>query len=308
LKAQRNEFLKKLALHFFDSKFYREGVKYRTKLTIAFVSLAILSTALGLILVSISTKKLLFNEMRSKVLTLAATAASGLDGSLFKNLDMPGVQNTPQYLKAQKALRIIREANRRNDLFVEDVYTMAPSTQKPGEVLYGVDAAEDPTQTAKPGEVVISGDLKEIATHLNVPYVDREVSRDPWGLWLSAFAPIKDENGNYVATLGIDISAAALLAPTTHTRRPLDQEPDEFDEEQLLPSGLLTSDVGARERPPVSLLQSHSKREMERALLRDEEPDRESVDLLPPPVVKEKGLGVVDLIIGNPSSIEDDML
>jgi adenylate cyclase len=185
-------------------------VKYRIKLTLAFIALALFSTALGLLVVTLSSKSILFNELRSKVLTVATTAAAQLNGEDFKNLNTPGAENTPQYKEAKKELQKIRDANRRSDLFVEYVYTMQPGGQPTSAVVFGVDAEEVPEQMAKPGETVISEDLGDIATHLDTPYVDKRVNRDPWGYWLSAFAPITDKNGNYVATLGIDMSAAAV--------------------------------------------------------------------------------------------------
>lgn len=185
-------------------------MKYRTKLTIAFLTLAILSTVLGLVIVNTATRKLLFSEMQSKVLTLAASAATQLDGEKFKDLEIPGTENTDRYNEAKKLLQIIRDANRRNDFFVEDMYTLYPSKQNPGSVVYGVDTQEDPMLLVKPGELFTGEDVNDIGTHLDVPFVDPKVMRDPWGIWLSAFAPIRDKNGQYIATLGIDISAEEI--------------------------------------------------------------------------------------------------
>ncbi|MGK7891003.1 MAG: ATP-binding protein [Leptolyngbyaceae cyanobacterium] len=36
---------------------------------------------------------------------------------------------------------------------------------------------------------------------------EEQIYKDDWGTWLSAFAPLKDENGNVVAILGLDIEA-----------------------------------------------------------------------------------------------------
>jgi len=134
-------------------------------------------------------------------------------------------------------------------------------------------------------------------------------------------------------------SVRSFLPTAMHqaTRRQPDDQEEEFDldEEQLLPSDLWTSDVGARERP-VSLLQRTSREEMERALLQDEELHFEPDELrhprpvvrqtptatsqLPPPkvsrtkakhpqrVVDSTDPRRVDRTLGNPSSIRDEEL
>ncbi len=182
-------------------------MKFRSKLLLAFVGIAVLSVVLGLGIVYIFTKKLLFNELRSKTLSIAMTAASEIDADLFKGLDTPKAIDTQQYLEAKKVLKSLRDANRREDIFVVFVYTYSVDPQNPEKLVFNVDAEEDPGEASPPGQVVEGSDEKQMEEYLKKPYVDKGISKDAWGHWLSAFAPIYDSQGNFVAMLGVDLSA-----------------------------------------------------------------------------------------------------
>ncbi len=181
---------------------------------IAFIGIALISSLLGLTIVYLHTEKQLFQSIRSSALTVASTAAAELDGAAFEGLDQPGVENTPKYLAAKKLLQTIRDVNRRNDLYIKFVYTLRPSTTKPGKMVYGVDAEENPAQMASPGETVVASDLEEMKDSIDHPVVDQNIARDPWGTWLSAYAPVYDKNGKYVTSIGVDISASAIHSQT----------------------------------------------------------------------------------------------
>jgi adenylate cyclase len=111
---------------------------------------------------------------------------------------------SPPYEKLRKQLQRLTAANRRNDIYISSIYTLYVNPEDSREILYGVESAIDPDI---PGSPYRDSDLPEILASLGFPYVDNHFVADQWGLWLSAYAPIKDADGKLVAILGVDINA-----------------------------------------------------------------------------------------------------
>jgi adenylate cyclase len=183
-------------------------MKYRLKLYLAFVGVALISAVLALTIVYKTTQQQLFVQMRTKVASIAATAAVLIDPELLKTIHTERDLNSPNYIASQKQLRKITDANQREDVYVRYAYTVYPSPWDPTQLVFGVDSAELPET---PGEIYNYSDAKEILDHLNEPYADQEFSKGPWGIWLSGFAPITDNQGNYVATLELDVDVQSVL-------------------------------------------------------------------------------------------------
>jgi len=182
-------------------------MKYRTKLYISLVSVAFVSIILGLVIFSIESEKLLLRTLRSRSLTVAATAAVELDPTLIKKTNKAIPINDPSYVTVKKILLRILKANQRDDIYITDIYTLYPDPNNPKQLLYGVEAATDPDF---PGSPYQDSDAPLIIKSLNDYFVDPTYVTDPWGTWMSAYAPIKDENGDYIATIGVDINSADI--------------------------------------------------------------------------------------------------
>ncbi|MDP2929815.1 MAG: HD domain-containing protein, partial [Candidatus Omnitrophota bacterium] len=60
---------------------------------------------------------------------------------------------------------------------------------------------------AKPGEEYNCSLYPEMMKAFSGPSADRLIVKDKWGIFLSGYAPIKDDKGSAVAILGIDMSA-----------------------------------------------------------------------------------------------------
>ncbi len=60
-----------------------------------------------------------------------------------------------------------------------------------------------------PGDKDDQQNQSHVNDHLEEFYSPMTFIRDKWGVWMSGFAPIVDASGNYVATIGVDISAAS---------------------------------------------------------------------------------------------------
>lgn len=181
-------------------------MRYRTKLYLILIGVALLSALLGIGLSYYETNKFTFAQFRSKAISIAATTAAFIDGDLLKEINTPADRNTLAYKEVRDELRKARNFNQRPDVFVIFVYTLKPSADGRNMVM-AVTAANTPEETIPVGDPYESPRAKDILENRTDYYSPDSFSEDPWGIWLSAFAPVYDSEGEYVATLGVDINA-----------------------------------------------------------------------------------------------------
>jgi signal transduction histidine kinase len=128
-----------------------------------------------------------------------------------------GFSDDPRYLNQLEWFQTVHSIEPRAWLYSfvidksENNRRIGESPAKAGnlEIIYLVDlwAIEDPSKAARflepgipgatPREAILSGRLVE----------EPGIYTDKWGSWMSAFAPLYDENGDIVAGIGLDIDA-----------------------------------------------------------------------------------------------------
>lgn len=182
-------------------------MKYRTKLYISLVAVAFTSILVGLVIFSIEAEKLVYDMLASRTLSIAATAAAEIDGDRIDKIKAGTPLTNPDYLAARSSLIKILNANRRNDIYVDEVYTLFPSADNPNQLLIGVNSSVSPEI---PGRPFRDSDEELLIANLEHYFVDPSFTTNQWGTWFSAFAPIKNSEGKYVATLGVDINVADI--------------------------------------------------------------------------------------------------
>jgi adenylate cyclase len=156
---------------------------------------------------------ILFNEIRERIfsnqqikaMTVAATTAAIIDTKLLKQINTPADEHSATYKDIKKELIHARDANRRSDIRIYFLYTLKPNPNNPEQFIYLVDAEEDPEWVSNTGDIVASISATHLDQHLNEIYSPKAFVSD-WGEWTTGYAPIYDENGHYVATVGADIS------------------------------------------------------------------------------------------------------
>lgn len=141
-----------------------------------------------------------YEDLVGKVQTIAAL----IDPRLVENLSVSATDLVnPDYIRLKEHITNARTAN--PDL--RFVYLMA---LRDGRVYFMVDS-EDPSSEdySPPGQEYeeASAELMTIWAP-NTPYV-LEIAEDRWGNWISALAPIRNENGDTIALVGIDQNADA---------------------------------------------------------------------------------------------------
>ncbi len=185
-------------------------MRFRTKITLALALVAVFTGFAVLGLFFFGSRALLFRQMQSQVLSIAATAASRIEGDQLKNIRTPEDEGSLDYQLLRDELRAVRDANRRDDVSVRFVYTMRPSDADDGGWIYLVDAEEDGPDRSAVGDPVEFESRTPLT--LDRAYADDGFSHDPFGVWLTGNAPVRDSAGNTVALLSVDVAAHDVIA------------------------------------------------------------------------------------------------
>lgn len=179
-------------------------MKYRTKLYFSLVGVASISIILGFIIFSTETEKLIFSTLQSRSISIAASTAAQLDTDLVEKSILATSENDPNYIALQNILRKVLAVNHRNDIYVSEIYTLYVDPKNPQRLYFGVETDSKPEQ---PGSLYEEADTANILKNKFQAFANDHLVSDQWGLWLSAFAPILDQNGKPLAILGVDINA-----------------------------------------------------------------------------------------------------
>jgi putative nucleotidyltransferase with HDIG domain len=180
---------------------------FRFKVTALFILLMFLSGFVGNFFVYEYSLKTQMDQLRDKLMIIAQLIAKNVDAKelLEIPLDKDGV-NTPQYKK------IFGELDKIRGVFPSIVFIyIMEKTPKDCVFKFIIDLHPDDTKPepapANPGEEYDCTLYPEMMKAFAGPAADRRIIKDKWGIFLSGYAPIKDEKGESVAILGIDMSA-----------------------------------------------------------------------------------------------------
>jgi diguanylate cyclase (GGDEF)-like protein len=200
-------------------------MRLRTQLVIIF-SLIIVSTVgtIGVILFR-KVEAIQFDRLRETLVAYASSAAMLIDGDRHAGLSASPAEGSPYRDELLGQLRRFMRIDPR----IAEMYTMARSS-RPGRCRFVVDASpprdkdgdgviSDTERPAEPGEEYDISGLPEMQRAFEEPIADREVTRDKWGWWLSAYAPVRDSAGNTVAIVGLDVSADTIRGQQVRLKR-----------------------------------------------------------------------------------------
>lgn len=166
-----------------------------------------LSILSSLSIVLIQSRKAIFARLQSEIIVVASGAAIGIDGEKIKQIKSEADQETPVYKEIADTLRRHRDANRRADLYVKYLYITRPDPADPTKFTFVVDPEEKKEDFSPVGQVNPGATKDLLHEHLKEPYSFGQLTQDQWGIWLTGYYPIFDSKGQYVATIGGDVSA-----------------------------------------------------------------------------------------------------
>ena len=188
----------------------RDAMNYRTKLHFAFVitSVACLIFGFGILLIELEYSS--FSREQNKALTVAATTAALLDVNQVKALIANPTQNNPAYDHFRLQLRKVRDANRGNVVYIKYLYLITAHPKDPHSAFFLADAEEDPAFQAVIKQPFHT-EHKSSLFHFSKHHVKKTIVREDEGSWITAFAPIIDGEGNYIASIGANIPTQFLF-------------------------------------------------------------------------------------------------
>src|SRR5574337_336131 len=178
----------------------------------------ILLTALGILLSGLlqyqAQDRLLRQSLGSLLLNIARTGALLVDGDPHQSVVEAGRNDTPAYNAIREQLRRIQQTNQLADA----VYTL--SNIEGGTARFAVISQWD-VPVGEPYRLApeIQPTLHRVLADGSPAYTD--IYRNEHGVWITAFAPVKNAAGKTVAALDVDFRANVYLAELAKIRRRL---------------------------------------------------------------------------------------
>jgi hypothetical protein len=172
---------------------------------------------LSLITLHGTAKDSLFGEMRRHVTDLASTTALMIDPAWVRAVTGPDPAATPEAVRLTALLGEIDEQ-------VPDIRYLwiMRRTRPDSPTLEFVAVSEPPLPEgaawtgpgpppARPGQLYDASPYQELLEGFDGPTADRSHGApDEWGIGLSGYAPVRDENGRSIAVLGVDVAQTEL--------------------------------------------------------------------------------------------------
>jgi len=184
-------------------------VTLQLSLSSAFSAIVLLtSLCLGVALYSVMSDSVRA-AMRERLQTALGVASVGFDINTHERIRQTTDEATPAYREMTTQLRQVRD----RVAGVRYVYTYRRLDD--GKFVFGLDAEDDPKLKSHVGQVMREEDITPLmrtVLHSNRVEVEQELTSDIYGVWLSGYVPLKSSEGQVVAVLGMDISAADVLS------------------------------------------------------------------------------------------------
>jgi len=184
---------------------------FRTKVTIVVILAMFTAGALSNYLIYEYSLRSRFDQLRHSIMVLAQTLALQVDAS-----DVVAVPMNKEGASSVPFKKIFTELYKIKEAAPSLVYIyILEKTPKRGIYRFVIDIMPETgpavRQTAFPGDEYDGSRFPAIEEAFNAPSADKDVVSDEWGVFLSAYAPIRDSGGNSVAILGIDMSADSVM-------------------------------------------------------------------------------------------------
>ena len=183
-------------------------MNYLTKLYISFIGIIFFTTFITTGFIYYENRVFLFNELKSKVLSIASTTAALISEDKIDSIRSPEDNDSPSFKELKEELILASNINRREDVYLLDTYLLRPSNGDTQNIEYIIDSIADPKVSAQPGDKYQGGE--KLFYNLRNYYVPGNFIKDNWGNVLSAYAPVYDSEGNYLATVGVSVRATDI--------------------------------------------------------------------------------------------------
>lgn len=174
----------------------------RTKLFLShFLAVVLVSGSIGSYFYASAIDNLR-RSLQSRLLNSAAILSEVFSAPELERFDAPADRQDPAYMQLIGRIREFADSN----ADIAFVYVMRKVDGRPVFVL-----DSDPEEPAMPGEVY-EEDVPALMQGFDRPSVDREITTDKWGSFLSGYAPLHDAAGDYL--VGLDMKADQVARKT----------------------------------------------------------------------------------------------
>ena len=183
-----------------------KGQKLGTKIMLTILLIWGIGSSLLIFMSYMQISNVLMNNIKSKLYDYATLGVLGFSGEDHSVLRNPKDESTIQYSRILSVLRKIKSGSPQ----IKYVYTMRMNDA--GKPVFIVDSTEDEDNFSPLGEVYEDSSplLLEALQGLDGAVVEKDYYQDAWGTLISAYAPIRLEDGSFDGILGIDISIESV--------------------------------------------------------------------------------------------------
>jgi len=189
----------------------KRSPRLQTRLATAFAILALLSSILVSLVLTITIRNQLLADIRDRVHDAVAIGALQVDGDAHSTLVDSDQEGGDTYNQLKSVLQNIRDAG----LNYRFVYTLRyyPADRT---MYFIVDAETDPEYISHLMDAYtdLPPEITKILSTLDAPYVEPEFYVDEWGRWLTGYAPVFTSDGDIDAILAMDVDASLVIAQT----------------------------------------------------------------------------------------------
>ncbi|QQG35298.1 MAG: response regulator [Micavibrio aeruginosavorus] len=176
----------------------------------ALVSAALVSgfIIVALFLLTFVAHRLIETEIRQRVLSYARIAAAMTDGDSHGEIFKARDKSDPRYQAIIDSYRTLIRSNEE----IKYVYTFVDVGGTP-HFIVDTPVDRDVTRTAEIMEPYpdASPELLQ-ALRENKATVEREITQDEWGTFISAYAPIVDSRYQFTGVVGVDMEASRFIS------------------------------------------------------------------------------------------------
>jgi serine phosphatase RsbU (regulator of sigma subunit) len=181
--------------------------KFRTRITLAFMSAMIAVCAASGIFLYHYISDFVFQGLRDNLIELAEIASVRIDPEMLSSIPLnpKGADSIP-YKRIEEDLRRMHKAAPS----IKYIYIFKKDDVSSSILRFVVDVdtqEKDEQSSAQPGDEYDASRYPELIEGFDRPSADRAITQDKWGAFLSGYAPIRDRKGEPIAVLGVDMDA-----------------------------------------------------------------------------------------------------
>jgi adenylate cyclase len=181
-------------------------LRFRTKLFLVLSGAAVILNCIAVAFMYRIAARDFMDQFRAKAGSIAATIASQIDGDAYRRLQSdPAPERSPDYAAVREQLRRARDANRREDTYLQYVFTLHRSRHDANVVLVGINPEENSRSSSPFGEKYRSTRSIDVAS--DRVQMDEAPRQDEFGEGLDARAPIRDRSGAVVGLLAVSFTS-----------------------------------------------------------------------------------------------------